>query len=170
MAVVIAMMATIAGVAWSTSAFASNDAGHRLPNANVTVNLVSLTGTFDTASSFVVNSRLSPTDLNPTLYWNSSTKTVNVYDANYGLGWYGRWSCTNRVGIYCNTSSVQFDLSSPPGGSYSDTEAKSLACEELGHSVGLDHNYGSYTSCMSGSWLRIDYDYHDVYQHINVWY
>lgn len=52
---------------------------------------------------------------------------------------------------------------------YTNTEAKSLACEELGHSVGLAHSGEVNTSCMSQQWDQTQLSTHDR-AHLNAIY
>jgi len=56
---------------------------------------------------------------------------------------------------------------------YSTTEARSLLCEEMGHSVGLDHRFlppnDPDPGCMSQDWTETNFTSHDV-NHLNTWY
>ena len=70
---------------------------------------------------------------------------INVYDATYSATWAGRWICDSADWNVCLVSRVQINLGEGP---YTDTEAKSLVCEEMGHGVGLDHREANYSSCM----------------------
>lgn len=113
----------------------------------------------------------NPTDLT-TLYEYITDAYVNVVDNNYGpTGWVGAENCgtgPNNSGV-CARSDVMINLYAAyiPGGTWSLTERRSLMCEEMGHSLGMNHN--TYNGCMSQDWADTFYSSHDV-SHINAWY
>jgi hypothetical protein len=144
---------------------ATNVLGHRAgSNAVVTFNRYNLTATIDSAFTFNDYYSIEPSEISTTVFLNDPaySKEVNVHDAAYGdTGWYGNWWCyTWGSGNLCLIGLVQINLSYGP---YSLSDAKSLVCEEVGHSVGLAHNYGStgLTSCMSQAWDQTKLNFHD---------
>lgn len=149
---------------------ATNVLGHRAgANGDVTFNKSLLTANIDSAFTFNDYYSIEPTDISTQIFLNApaNSKEVNVYDYAYGdTGWYGNWSClTWGSGNVCLIGRVQINLTYGP---YSTTDAESLVCEEVGHSVGLAHNFGStgLTSCMSQAWAQTLLNTHDK-THIN---
>lgn len=71
------------------------------------------------------------------------------------LLWRDGWGRT-----VCVLAHVHIDTATAPGGSYSDREAQSLMCEEVGHSISLAHSSQS-GSCMSQQWDQQNYTNHD---------
>lgn len=112
---------------------------------------------------------MNPTQLT-TQYVSLSEAYLNIVDNNYGdSGFSGLWDCATgpNTGV-CDRGDVIFNTCgcAAPGGSYGTTERRSLACEEMGHGVGLAHRrYG----CMSQDWDRTNWTNHDV-NHVNDWY
>lgn len=117
-------------------ASASNDLGIRVPNRVLVIGYWNLTEQFRLASDYNVNASLNPTDLDIILRVNQ-TQPLNLFDNSYYPNpWYGayeRGSCSNGV---CHQSNVYFNLYYP----YSVNDSRSLACEEVGHGVGLAHS------------------------------
>ncbi len=78
------------------------------------------------------------TDLTSGSVWD-----IVVYDGNYyDVGWDGEYTCLAYGGppgssTHCTHGSVNLNNVAPnvPGGTFSETERRSLACEEMGHSV-----------------------------------
>jgi hypothetical protein len=99
---------------------------------------------------------------------DANTDIVAV-DTAYGTdpahSWWGLWACDTLVSgssTLCNKGTMRFNLSY-------GTPTTALTCQEVGHSVGLDHSTLT-TSCMqqvAGS--ANDYDTHDR-SHINGYY
>ena len=130
------------------SVVATNLLGHRAGyDQYVTVAKMFLTNQMDFAVEFNVNFNWNPTDINSNgwIWVNDSGKEADVYDANYSATWYGKWTCLDFDWSVCRNSKVQINMSYGP---YTDTEAKSLVCEEMGHAVGLAHREVNYSSCM----------------------
>lgn len=146
---------------------ATNVTGWRAgTNSTVTFNKSSLTALFDAAFNYNDANSIEPTDINTLVFVNTFPEEVNVYDAYYGdTGWYGIWDCQSYSLPYCYQSRVRINLSAR---NYSLADSRSLICEEVGHSVGLDHHYG-WQSCMSQSWNQTKLDSHDM-DHLNSIY
>jgi hypothetical protein len=93
-------------------------------------------------------------------------------DNDYGAtGCNGLYDCaTGPNSGTCARGDVILKLYAPyvPGGSWSATEQRSLVCEEIGHALGLAHDF-SRTGCMPQSWSSTDYTAHDD-GHLNSWY
>ena len=147
----------------SSNALALNLNGYRAGNNNVvTFNKSQLTTTISNAFNYNDSNSIEPTDISTTVYTNSSLREVNVYDYNYGdTGWYGRWFCQTFYdgSLWCADGRVQINLY----WSYNDTQARSLVCEEIGHSVGLSHSAEN-ASCMSQQWDKTFLSDHDKAQ------
>ena len=90
---------------------------------------------------------ISPTNINPSHVHSCNTVEVRMNDFAYGsadpIGW---WEChsVNILG-QCVNGHVHINLSKT--GSLSTGAKLSLTCQEIGHSVGLDHPTSG-TSCM----------------------
>lgn len=128
-------------------------------NSTVTFNRSQLTTNITNAFNYNDVNSVEPTDISTTLFTNSTQKEVNIYDYNYGdTGWYGRWFCqTFKSGtLWCLDGRVQINLY----WSYTVTQARSLVCEEVGHSVGLSHSAEN-ASCMSQQWDKTLLSSHD---------
>lgn len=131
-----------------------------------------LTTAWSDTVEWVRQNNWNPTDLT-TLYASYVSSTyVNIVDNDYGAtGWVGAETCgtgPNNSGV-CQRSDVMINQYPAyiPGGSWSLTERRSLMCEEMGHSLGMNHN--SYNGCMSQDWADSFYSSHDI-GHINSWY
>lgn len=166
----------MAGGTWLTApaAHASNDLGVRMPDGTpMYLYRNDLTTGFFNAVEWVRQNDINPTDLT-TLYASSiSTAYVNIVDLDYGAtGWYGLYDCaTGPNSGVCDRGDVIFNLHySPPDGSWSAQDRRSLACEEIGHAMGLAHRYPTpLVGCMAQQWDETDYTAHDV-SHLNSWY
>jgi hypothetical protein len=154
----LALFALAASPVW-----AGNLLGHRAGyDSIVTFNKSYLTAQFSNAFDANDTDSVEPTDVT-TWIWTSdanndnSGKEVNIYDANYGdVGWYGRWACNIWDGNVCKNAKVQMNQH----WSYTWVQARSLMCEEIGHSVSLDHS-GENASCMSQQWDKTLLSGHD---------
>lgn len=72
---------------------------------------------------------------------------VNVYSGSYGTAWYGRTSASTTSDGYFVDGSVKVELNDQvTPNTYA--ARRSVACHEMGHALGLDHN-GSTNSCLS---------------------
>lgn len=142
-------------------AFATNDLGNKAgTDSTVTFLKYYLTATVSSAFDFNDTNSIEVTSITTTIYVTTSgdndiyyPKEVNVYDFDYGdTGWYGQYYCqTWGGGNVCSVGKVLINLYPEPPLPLNDTEARSLVCEETGHSVGLDHS-GDSDSCMSQDW------------------
>lgn len=101
----------------------------------------------DQATRDVINNQLQPTDL--LIFYVSSGDDIGVFDGSYGTtGFAAGWtSCASGAAYFgseanhtrsCKPSDVPFNYSYA---SRFDTQKESdaIACQELGHSVGLRH-------------------------------
>lgn len=163
----IAMVASLVlALAIAPVSYAGNVLGHRAgTNSTVTFDQVSLTSTIHSAFDFNDINNIEPTQISTTLYHGSGGKEVNVFDANYGdTGWAGRYLCVQGDGNTCEEGWVQINLY----WSYTTTQARSLVCEEVGHSVGLAHSSQT-SSCMSQQWDRTFLSSHDMGELNNIY-
>lgn len=128
-----------------------------------------LTSRFVNATSWVRTNVINPTDLNTT---SASSHGANVdvvsMDGNFGCAWYGRVSCAAvAAGSKCNHWHVSYDLDC---GALTDGEARSVVCEELGHTVGLRHGSTgtNRSSCLARpvNWSNVRWSSHDR-AHVN---
>lgn len=103
-----------------------------------------------------LNDDYGPTDLNwySTTYWTIAD--VIVYDADYGLNGAAGWvDCPASApqGIqtdgdrWCRNQTLKYNLNAGYGPFWNDAGSRAyLACHEMGHTLGLRHQYGN--SCM----------------------
>jgi hypothetical protein len=71
---------------------------------------------------------------------------VHVYNGNYGTGWYGMTSAVSSGGLFVDgTVKIELNDQVTPN---TYAARRSVACHEMGHALGLDHN-GSTNSCLS---------------------
>lgn len=161
------------GLTATLPASASNDLGVRVPDGTpVYLYRNNLTSGFSDAVEFVRQNGINPTDMT-SLYASSVSKTyINIADNDYGAtGWYGLYNCaTGPNSGVCKRGDVLINLYAPyvPGGTWSATERRSLVCEEVGHALGLAHDF-TRNGCMSQDWAASDYTAHDD-AHLNSWY
>lgn len=131
-----------------------NDNGVWLTNnANWNVGRRALAQFFSSGVTAAVNQEFDPTDLAANIDTPSgcpdSTYDVCAFDSDYGnTEWVGVNQCAGSTsGSHpnqeCSLAFVKYNTR------YSVNSAKSLACEELGHSVGLRHRFTDPDSCMS---------------------
>jgi hypothetical protein len=94
------------------------------------------------------------TDLNLFDSASGSTDHVNAYSGSYGQnGWLGLASILSYSGCTVRNGRAQLNNSYLGNGSYSATNIKHVACQEVGHLFGLNHNRGSSTTCMNDTIL-----------------
>jgi hypothetical protein len=126
-----------------------------------------LTSEFSGATNWTRNNNLDPTRINTYGTGTHSNAHVHVQDAVYDQTWVGWAPCMNQSGSLCFHWHVYYNWKYY----YAvDTikERRSLACEETGHTVGLEHDYSGRTTCMGAG----DHEYfsgHDI-NHINARY
>jgi hypothetical protein len=106
---------------------------------------------------------IAVTDINTTWAHACTIVEVIINDLDYGnTNWFGAYECHNwnSTRTRCiNTGHVHINLFYGP---YSYNQALSLMCEEVGHSVGLDHRPSDdTTSCMSQNFTSLHLDNHD---------
>jgi hypothetical protein len=117
--------------------------------------------------NFAMLTRLQSTDMTVDQFqsWNNDTDVV-AYDDNYGnTTWWGLWRCEVLVSgssTKCNRGSITFNL-------YHGEAWTSLACQEVGHSVGLDHSTLTDSCMQQTAGTANDFDAHDR-SHINGYY
>ncbi|MER8039064.1 matrixin family metalloprotease [Streptomyces hydrogenans] len=76
----------------------------------------------------------------------SGRHCVHTYSGSYGTDWYGQTSYTTSGGYFVDGSVVVRLNDQITPNTYA--ARRSVACHEMGHALGLDHN-GSTNSCMS---------------------
>ena len=94
------------------------------------------------------------TDLSLTAVGSAgSTDHVNAYNGFYGAnGWLGIAEIRGASGCTVLNGRARLNQSYLDGG-YSRTNKKHVACQEVGHLFGLNHNRGSSTTCMNDTIL-----------------
>jgi len=109
---------------------------------------------------------IEPTDIRTDLYGHGGglEREVNVYDYASASGDYGWATCVSASGATCWQWTVVMNQSF----TYTDRQAESLMCEEIGHSVGLDHRFVDGT-CMSQQFDEYHIDTHD-HNHLDALY
>lgn len=128
------------------SAIASNWLGLTAgSDSTVTFSQYYLTTDFHDAFHWSDVNNVEPTDISTTLYHEASGKEVEIWDNDYGeTEWAGGYVCETESGTVCLKGIVYFNLYYGP---YSPTQERHLACQEVGHAVGLDHSSEG-SSCM----------------------
>lgn len=87
-----------------------------------------------------------------------NTDHVNAYAAYYGnTGWLGLASIVRYSGCTVYEGKSQLNKTYLENGSYSRTNKKHVACQEVGHLFGLHHNTSSSTTCMNDQILSAPY-------------
>lgn len=79
-----------------------------------------------------------------------SSDHINAYNGFYGAnGWLGIAEIRRYSGCTIYEGRVRLNMSYLENGSYSRTNKKHVACQEVGHLLGLHHNTSSNTTCMN---------------------
>ena len=87
-----------------------------------------------------------------------STDHANAYNGYYGsTGWLGLAELRSVSGCTVYNGRARLNQSYLDGGSYTRTNKKHVACQEIGHLFGLEHNRGSSTTCMNDQILTAPY-------------
>jgi len=109
---------------------------------------------------------IEPTDITTSLWGHAggTIREVNVYDYVSLSSDFGWATCGSLSGSTCSQWTVVMNQSY----SYTNSQAESLMCEEVGHSVGLDHRFLDGT-CMSQQWDEYHIDTHD-HNHLDSLY
>ena len=85
---------------------------------------------------------------------SGTTDHVNAYNGFYGAtGWLGIAEIRGYSGCTVRNGRARLNQSYLDNGSYSRTNKKHVACQEVGHLFGLGHNQGSSTTCMNDTIL-----------------
>lgn len=87
----------------------------------------------------------TPTDINPVRTWtDGSNVDVNVYQGNYGSGYWGVAFCPSSSArgtkggyTWCDPHTVRYNRGYYPSRFDTYYERQVLACHEMGHTVGL---------------------------------
>lgn len=83
-----------------------------------------------------------------------STDHINAFNGAYGQnGWLGLASIVSYSGCTIRNGRVQLNQTYLDNGSYTRTNKKHVACQEIGHLLGLNHNRSSTTTCMNDTIL-----------------
>ena len=91
-------------------------------------------------------------DLTATTYALQSD-TISAFNGYYGFnGWLGLAEITNYNGCTINTGRARLNQSYLEVG-YSRTNKEHVACQEVGHLFGLDHNHDDTDTCMNDTIL-----------------
>lgn len=87
-----------------------------------------------------------------------STDHVNAYNGSYGsTGWLGIAEIQRSSGCTVYQGRSRLNQTYLDNGSYTRTNKKHVACQEVGHLFGLHHNQGSNTTCMNDTILSAPY-------------
>ncbi|HUP61357.1 MAG TPA: hypothetical protein VNA69_13150 [Thermoanaerobaculia bacterium] len=87
-----------------------------------------------------------------------STDHVNAYAGSYGsTGWLGIAEIQRYSGCTVYQGRSRLNRSYLDNGSYTRTNKKHVACQEVGHLFGLQHNRSSSTTCMNDTILSAPY-------------
>ena len=98
------------------------------------------------------------TDVSLTNTGYGSSDHVNAYNGYYGQnGWLGLASIIRYSGCTVYEGRSQLNQTYLDNGSYTRTNKKHVACQEVGHLFGLAHNRGSSTTCMNDTILTAPY-------------
>jgi hypothetical protein len=90
--------------------------------------------------------------LNPTGFGTSDH--INAYNGFYGQnGWLGLASIISYSGCTVFHGRAQVNQSYLDNGSYSRTNKKHVACQEVAHLFGLNHNRSATNTCMNDTIL-----------------
>lgn len=149
----IALLSLVIGGSTPSWAGHSGEANSGVPdNADHYIDRVDLTTVGNTGVIYG-EEQLDGSDLNVTF---SGSGDVWIYDSDYDdPAWSGLTTCYDRTWTgKCDKYRVQIDLEDVNG---SNTNARYIACHELGHTGGLGHRYASDdsndNSCMrNGLW------------------
>ena len=165
-------MALFTAVGLVGIANATNNLGHKAgANSTVTFLKYYLTSTVSAAFDYNDFNNIEFSDITTTIRTTTDRDTdiwypqeVNVFDDDYGdTGWYGRWYCnTWAAGAVCSVGTVNINLYPVPPLPLNATEARSVVCEEVGHSVGLAHDFVATNTCMSQDWNDTLLNSHDT--------
>jgi hypothetical protein len=92
-----------------------------------------------------------------------SSDHINAYNGFYGInGWLGLAEIRSNWSCYVFEGRARLNMSYLEGG-YSRTEKKHVACQEVGHLFGLDHNRNASSTCMNDTILSAPQpDSHDI--------
>lgn len=155
---VMALAFTLAALAGASTAFASHRWGC-WKYANGSINWYNgASGSYNTyyqqEARTDSNSWHNYTDINLTQVSSAgSTDHVNAFSGFYGNnGWLGLASIQRRSGCTVLQGNAYLNRSYLDSG-YSATNIKHVACQEVGHLFGLNHNRGSSTTCMNDTIL-----------------
>jgi hypothetical protein len=144
-----AAICSIVVAAVARPALGGNLLGHTAGTTQtVTFNKSNLTAQMSGAFNYNDFMSIEFSDINTMIYTNDGPREVNVNDQTFSAAdWYGRWTCNewNAAQDVCVKGTVNINLKY----AYTDDEAKSVMCEEIGHSVGLDHRETTDNTCMA---------------------
>lgn len=143
-----AMLSILLGTTMAlTPAMATNLLGIRAgPNSTVTFTKFALTQQFSTAFKNNDFNNIEFSDITTSIFADNVLREVNVFDQDYSPAtWSGQWECLALNGNVCTDGRVRMNLRYV----YNANEAGSLMCEEVGHSVGLDHRNTTQATCMA---------------------
>lgn len=126
---------------------------------------------YEAAVDWIRTNLYGPTDLTTPQQTDHNTADVHHFDSDYGdTGWYGVYNC--QVGSYptCTHGHIKYNLWAGLG--LTTTKRRAIACQEFGHSVGLQH-YNVYPNSCMIQYLNPSFpnelSFHDI-AHINAQY
>lgn len=87
-----------------------------------------------------------------------SSDHINAYAGSYGsTGWLGIAEIQSASGCTVYQGRSRLNRSYLDNGSYTRTNKKHVACQEVGHLFGLQHNTSTNTTCMNDRILTAPY-------------
>ena len=146
---------------WAGAAFASNWLGHTAgDDSTVTFRLVDhLETEIHDAVHWNDFYNVEETDVSTTLAHTSNFREVIIRNSDYGATqWNGSYSCLDLDGTVCEEGEVKINLYFGP---YDDTESRHLVCHEVGHALGLAHQFDPDSCMKQGAWDATEYQLHD---------
>ncbi len=112
----------------------------------------------------ILQSELGGWDSATCLNFTSTTPDLTMNAAFYGsTGWLGLATLDSLSGCHVIKASSLLNRSYLDSSSYSSTNVSHVACQEIGHTFGLNHNQSSTTTCMNDTILTAPYpNQHDI--------
>lgn len=92
------------------------------------------------------------------LSFTNTTPDLTMNAAFYGsTGWLGLATLDSLSGCHVIDASALLNRSYLDSSSYSTTNVSHVACQEIGHTFGLNHNQGASNTCMNDTILSAPY-------------
>ena len=103
----------------------------------------------------IIDDTMSP-DLFDVVEWPTSSADVNATTGNFGnTGWWAYGACAANATYggtdplrWCSLQVITYNMTHPSNWDGSTTGRNTVACHELGHTIGLRHGIPDRASCM----------------------